>query len=732
MPAPQHAARPGERIVLTGCPHDCPDTCSMLAFVEDGRLTRVAGNPDNPFTRGNLCRKVAHYEERVYSPDRLLYPMRRIGRKGDGQFERISWDDAIGEIATRWKAIVHESGPEAILPYSYAGTMGVVNMSACDGRLWFRMAASQLDRAICSAAAEAGYGYVNGWSGGIDPESFAGSRIIIAWGTNLSSTNVHQMPVIREAQSKGATFVVIDPYRTRTANTADWFIQPKPGTDAALALGMGHILFSEGLHDEQWLERHSVGWREFRDRCAEYPPERVAAITGLAQEEIITLARRYGSEQPSAIRLGYGLSRTANGGGMIRAIACLPAVIGAWGKPSSGLLLSTSAHFPLNWRRVKRHDLLHAPDDESSVKWGRKTPRTINMNELGKALTEIADPTVRSLFVFNSNPAAVAPNSNLVLQGLARTDLFTVVHEQMLSDTARCADILLPATTQMEHLDLLRAYGHLYLNLCTPAIAPPGEARPNIEVQNALAKAMGYTEPVFDETAEDVIRGALDTDDPFLTGITYEYLQEHGFARLRTGAGYYAPYTDGKGFKTPSGKVELYSERAASDGYDPLPEYVPPAESAEADPALAAEFPVNLLSPAAHHFLNSTFSNIESLQKGEREPRIWVNPADARERGVADGDWLRVWNRRGETRLRAVVSDNVKPGVAWSPSLWWHRDSPEKRNVNALTSDRLADMGGGSTFHTNLIQFALVAKGRSESSAAVGDDETAVASAYDR
>lgn len=697
------------RIVKTACPHDCPDTCSMLATVEDGRLIQVSGNPENPFTRGNLCRKVAHYEERVYSPDRLLYPMKRVGKKGAGEFRRISWEEAMAEIVARWKAILAESGPEAILPYSYAGTMGVVNMSACDGRLWNRMGASRLLRTICSSAAEAGYSTVYGWSGGIDPEDFANSRFIIAWGTNLSSTNVHQMPFVREAQAKGATFVVIDPYRTRTANAADWFVQPKPGTDAALALGMAHVIFSENLHDEAYLEANTLGWREFRARCAEYPPERTAAITGLDADEITRLARAYATETPSAIRLGYGLSRTANGGGMIRAIVCLPAVIGAWGKPASGLLLSSSAHFPLNWQSVKRPDLRPAPGEPSCRDYGRAVPRAINMNEIGRALLETEAPPIRALYVYNCNPAAVAPNTNLVLRGLEREDLFCVVHEQMMSDTARYADILLPATTQMEHLDLMRAYGHLYLNLCQPAVPPLGESRPNIEVLNALAKAMGYTDPVFEETAEDIIRGALDSDHPFLAGITYETLLEQGFAKLRTPTDPYVPYAAngaGPGFKTSSGKIELFSEQAEREGYGALPDYIPPAESAETDPELAAEFPVNLLTPAAHHFLNSSFANVCSLQKGEKEPRIWVNPQDAASRSIQDGDWLRVWNRRGTVRLRAVVSENVKPGVAWSPSLWWHRDSPEGGNVNALTSDRLTDMGGGSTFHTNLVQFA--------------------------
>ena len=727
-----------ERIIKTACPHDCPDTCSMLATVRDGVLLRVAGNADNPYTAGNLCRKVAHYEERVYSPDRLLYPMKRVGAKGDGKFERISWDEAIAAIAENWKRIVGESGPEAILPYSYAGTMGVVNMSACDGRLWNRLGASKLLRNICSAAAEAGYSYVYGWSGGIDPEDFAKSKFIIAWGTNLSSTNVHLMPYIRKAQANGATFVVIDPFKTRTANAADVFLQIKPGTDAALALGMMNVIFRENRHDENWLETYSIGWRELRERCAEFPTERVAQITGLTEDEITTLARRYATETPAAIRLGYGLSRTANGGGMIRAIACLPAVIGAWNPnlPGSGLLLSTSAHFPLNNRNIKRPDLQPQPGEPSCRDFGRETPREINMNEIGRALLETEHPPIRSLYVYNSNPAAVAPNSNLVLEGLRREDLFCVVHEQMMSDTARYADILLPATTQMEHLDLMRAYGHLYLNLCQPAIAPLGESKPNIEVLNSLAKALGYSDSAFDESAEDILRAALETNHPHLEGVTYDYLREHGFAKLNLipqPPSLTAPSSLGKGetqaqnspfpvsaanesgkgagglgeaFKTQSGKAELYSEAAKADGFDPLPNYEPAVGSADGYAEWAAEFPINLLSPAAHHFLNSTFSNVESLMKSEKEPRIWINPVDAAARNIADGDELRVWNRRGEIRIKAVVSENVKSGVAWSPSLWWHRDSPDNRNVNALTSDRLSDMGGGSTFHTNLVQIA--------------------------
>ncbi len=690
------------RIIKTACPHDCPDACSILAHVQGDRLLRVEGSPHNPYTRGSLCRKVAHYEERVYSPDRVLYPLRRIGAKGEGKWERISWDAAIQEITTRWKGIIAEYGPEAVLPYSYAGTMGMVNMLACEGRLWNRMGASHLLRTICSSAATEGYRLVYGPMGGMDPEDFANSSLIIAWGINLSSTNVHLMPFVREAQAKGALFVVIDPFCTRTASAADRHIAVKPGTDAALALGLMHVLFAEGLHDEAFLEAHSVGWKELRNRCLQYTPQRVEEITGVEAETIVWLARAC-AERTTAIRLGYGLSRTAKGGGMVRAIACLPAVLGAWGKPGSGILLSASSHFPLRYAALLRPDLQVEPDSQSSVHWGRKRPRAINMNRIGAALLQENNPPVKSLYVFNCNPAAVAPHSGKVRQGLLREDLFTVVHEQMMTDTAQLADIVLPATTQMECLDLLTSYGHLYLNLCTPAIPPLGEARANIDVMNQLAHAMGYTEDAFQQDAEAIIRAALQSSSPIMQGVTYEALQQHGFMRLNVPSPY-RPGADGH-FPTPSGKVEFYSERAAHKGYDPLPNYEPPEESAAANPALAAQYPVNLLSPAAHHFLNSSFANIPSLQKGEKEPRIWIHPQDAEERGIEEGDWLRVWNQRGEVRLRAVLSRKVQPGVAWSPSLWWQKHSPQGSNVNALTSDSLTDMGGGSTFHTNLVQF---------------------------
>jgi anaerobic selenocysteine-containing dehydrogenase len=488
---------------------------------------------------------------------------------------------------------------------------------------------------------------------------------------------------------------VIDPFRTRTAECADWHVHLEHGTDSALALGMMHVIFHEGLHDEEFLRDHTVGWEALRDRVLEeYPPDRVAQITGISAEDIERLAVTYATQRPSAIRLGYGIARNANGGMMVRTITCLPAVIGAWKELGGGLLLSTSAHFPLNMKAVKRPDLLQG------------NPRAVNMNQLGEALLTLDNPPIMALYVYNCNPAAVAPNSNRVIEGLLREDLFTVVHEQLWTDTARLADIVLPATTQMEHLDLHTSYGHLYVQLNQPAIPPLGESRPNWDVLSELARRMGYTEKCFRDTAEDIIRQALDSDHPFLRGITYEYLLEHGFAKLRTPSDPYAPYLQGEiRFRTPSGKVEFYSQRAKRDGYDPLPVYTPAREEDEA----AQRYPLKLMTPAAHHFLNTSFANLERMQKGEREPRIWIHPQDAEARGIQHGEWVRVYNARGEVLLKAVVStEHVRPGTTWSPSLWWHRDSPGGRNVNALTSDRLADMGGGSTFHTCFVEIEKV------------------------
>lgn len=671
------------------CPHDCPDTCRMQLEVRDGRAVSIRGDARHPFTRGFLCVKVNNYLDRVYSPERVLYPMRRVGAKGDGRFERVSWDAALDLIATRFEQIAATDGPESILPYSYAGTMGALGYASMDRRFFHRLGASLLGRTICSEAGVAGYRYTIGAMVGTDPEEIANARLILLWGTNTVSTNVHLVPFIKEAKRRGARVVLIDPHRTRTAALADEVLLIRPGTDAALALAMMHAICRDDLIDRDYVERHTVGFPELRARLAQHTPEWAAEQTGIPGDTIERLARAYATTRPAAIRINYGMQRHANGGMAVRTVACLPALVGAWRDPAGGILLSTSGSFGFNGAKLERPDLIQGK------------PRTINMVRLGDALTA-AEPPVKALFVYNANPLAVAPNQRDVLAGVRREDLFLAVHEQVMTDTCRYADVVLPATTILEQLDVHRAYGHLYVQLSEPAIAPLGEAKPNTELFRLLAARMGFDEPCFRDTDEELVRQALDSRRPSMAGITYEYLKEHGCARLNVDRPF-APFAEG-GFRTPSGKCELYSERAARDGHDPLPCYTPPAESRQADPALAARYPLQLVSAAAHHFLNSTFSHLPKHRRLEGRPTIELHPTDAAARSIADGDRVRAFNDRGQAWFWAQVGDTVPPGVASHSSIWWLRDSPNGANVNALTSDRLADMGGGATFHDNLVQ----------------------------
>ena len=676
------------------CPHDCPDTCGMLATIDpaSGRLLSVRGDPDHPLTRGHLCAKANRYPDRVYSPDRLLYPMRRVGRKGEARFERIGWDEALDLVAAKMLEVSRKFGEEAILPYSYAGTMGVVNYGSMDRRLFYRLGASQLERTICSAAAGAGLTYTLGAPLGADPETVPEAKLIIAWGINVVTTNLHQMPLIQEARRRGATFVHIDVHRNRTANLADEFVQIYPGTDAALALGLMNVIVGEGLHDAAYVAEHTVGFSELRQRLAEFPPERVAEITGLSAERVRWLARLYATTKPAFIRLGNGLQHHSNGGMAIRTIGCLPALVGSYGQPGGGMVKSNSGYFQLNMSTVERQDLL-----------GDRRPRRISMNQVGEALLR-ADPPVKLLYVYNSNPAAIAPAQAKVLAGLRREDLFTVVHEQLLTDTAAYADVLLPATTCLEHLDLYKSYWHLYLQLAQPAIAPVGESKPNVEVFGLLAQRLGFSEPCFRDTAEDIIRQALATDSPYLRGITLERLQVEGIVRLNLPSRPHVAFADGA-FPTPSGKVELYSERMAQDGYDPLPTYVPPAEGRDTpDAALRERYPLMLVTPPAHHFLNSTFANLPEPLAHERRPTLEVHPDDAAARGIADGDVVRVYNDRGQSHVHATVAATVLPGVVVGTGVWWPRHSLDGSNLNQTTPDRLSDMGRGATFFSNLVE----------------------------
>ncbi|MFL6274003.1 MAG: molybdopterin-dependent oxidoreductase [Blastocatellia bacterium] len=680
------------RTVHAACPHDCPDTCAMLVEVTDGRATSVTGDDAHPTTRGFLCTKVTRYLERVYHPDRLLYPMRRNGAKGEGRFTPISWDEAISEIAERFRAIAESAdGPESILPYSYGGTMGIVQGGSMDRRFFHRLGASKLERTICSAAGGAGLIATLGSKVGTDMENFHRARLIVLWGTNTLTSNIHLWPEIKEALADGARLIGIDPYRNQTLDHCHQFIQLRPGTDAALALAVMNVIISEGLCDDDYIEKHTLGFEPLKARAAQYPPSRVAAICGISEEEIIGFAREYATTRPAVIRINYGLQRHAGGGMAVRTIACLPALVGSWRDAGGGVLLSTSGAFAMD------ESVLHRPD------LARNNPRTINMSRLGEALTEL-EPPVRALYVYNSNPAAVAPDQSKVLEGFRREDLFTVVHEQFQTDTADYADILLPATTQLEHRDVVKPYGHYYLVHNEPAIAPMGEAKPNSEVFRLLARAMGFAEDCFKDTDEAILRQALASNNPMFEGLTLEQLERDGWARLNVPETF-APFADGD-YGTPSGKCEFFSERLQSEGLDPLPDYIAPRESPESAPQLAARFPIQLLSPPANSFLNSTFSHLASFLKSEKQPFVLINEADAGPRQISDGDRVRVWNGRGECWLVARLSDRVKPGVACALSTWWNKLSPGHRNVNQTVSQALTDMGGGATFYDNLVEIA--------------------------
>lgn len=675
------------------CPHDCPDTCSMAVTVENGRVIAVKGDEEQPFTRGFLCAKTSHYMERLYSPLRILYPQRRIGPRGSGAFERISWEEAIAVIARKFKEVSAEFGAEAILPFSYAGNMGKLAYASMDRRFFHYLGASLLDRTICATAATEGYLYTMGARLGTDPETLPASKLIIAWGANLVSSNVHIMPFVNEARKNGALLVTIDPHRSRTAEQSDLFIQPLPGTDAALALGLMHVLIEENLVDRQFIAEQTVGFGALAEHVKAYNPAYVEKITGVAAEQIIELARLYGSRKPSCIRLNYGLSRHSNGGMAVRTVACLPALVGAWGKPGGGALLTTSGAFALNLDKLERPDFLSRH---------LQRPRTVNMISLGEALTTLQDPPVKALFVYNSNPAAVVPDQSRVIAGLSREDLFTVVHEQVMTDTALYADILLPAPTVFEDHDIYTAYGHLYLQLNKPAIPAIGQAKSNVEVFRLLAKAMGFTDAAFEDGVEELIAQALDSDHPHMAGINYERLQAETFVRLNVPKPF-IPFVDGV-YPTPSGKIELYSERMLRAGLDPLPTHRPVAESPEGSPELFERYPLRLVTPAAHHFLNSSFAEMPTMLRREKTPTIELNPLDARNRGIANDDWVRAFNDRGEAFFKARVGDTVAAGVACHVSVWWRQFSPGGNNCNVLTSARPADMGGGATFHTCLVQ----------------------------
>jgi anaerobic selenocysteine-containing dehydrogenase len=712
-------------VVHAACPHDCPDACGVLITIEDGRATRIQGDPEHPVTRGFLCAKVAKYIDRVYSPGRVLYPMRRIAPKGPSAdaiedthasdagggaratratatpaaFERISWDEALDEIAAQFRGVADEFGPEAILPYSYGGTLGALNGASMDRRFFHRLGASQLERTICSSAGEEGLKSVIGVKLGTEPEQFSHSRYIIAWGSNIHGNNVHLWPFIVEAQRKGAKLVVIDPYRTRTAQCADWYLPINPGTDAALALGLMHVIINENLYDADYVARYTVGFEELKAMAQEYSPEKAAHWTGISADDIRKLAREYATVRPSVIRVNYGIQRSERGGMSMRAVTMLPCLTGSWKEVGGGLQLSLSGSFGLNKAALEMPELMRKS-------LGRPA-RVVNMVQLGTALNSLDNPPVKALFVYNSNPAAVCPNHNDVVRGLKRPDLFTVVHEQFFTDTTDYADILLPATTFFEHKDLQGAYGHYYLQVSDQAMEPVGECRSNVDVFRALAERMGFEDDCFRETVDSMIDRALDSPNPLLKGITRERLENERQIRLNfggdeaAGESPFLPFAKGE-FPTPSGKAEFYSEALKKLGLHPVVDFTPPEESRHG--SAAAGHPLELLARKPDNHLNSTFANLETVR--EMEPWIGMlemHPDDATARGIRDGDQVRAFNARGEIVLKARVDGAVSAGVV-AARLDWARFGAGARNINVLTSEKLTDMGNAATFYSVCVE----------------------------
>lgn len=690
------ASAPAEKSVFKHetCPRNCHDTCSLVSEVVDGKIVSITGDTDNPITAGAPCVKMNHYINWVNSPDRILYPMKRAGKKGEGTFERITWDEAYAAIAEKINEAIEQYGPQAILPHSYSGNLGFVNNYSAPHRFFYRIGASKLARDICSSAGAAAVPFTYGADLGIDPENYAKTSLYVSWGINEAATNVHAIKFIKEMKEAGGKLIVVNPVLTPLANFADLYVRPKPGTDAALALGVANMLIEHELYDAEYVEQYTLGFEELKAKAAEYPVARVSDITGVSAADIEALAELYGTTQDSSvIRIGYGIQRNTNGGSMVRAITLLPALMGMVGKDDhSGYVYMNAGYWAAD---------LGGNDGSALDKEGT---RTISINQLGMALTGKLETTkelpVTVLIAFNSNPVAVSSNTELIREGLMREDLFTVVSDIFATDTVDYADIVLPAATFFEYEDINQDYLGWYLRYNEPAIEPMGECKSNIDMLNGLAKACGLEDEMFDDTAADVIKSLIGKGEGFYEGITYERLQKEHWIKIKAGA----PFAD-KQFPTPSGKIEFYSEAIAEAGLDPVAEYVPTKESSEGSPDLFAKYPLTFLTPSTKNLLNSQMHGVPQIADLMGEPVVFITPQDAEARGIADGDDVIVKNDRGEVRLIARLSEHcTAPGVIKAIKSPWPKKEADGKNINALTSDVLTDIGKNSTYHTNLVE----------------------------
>jgi len=680
-----------ERVTRGACPHDCPDTCAMRVTVDAaGRATKVEGDPEHPVTAGFLCGKVSNYLERVYAEDRVLDPLIRDGAKGEGAFRRAGWEEALELIADRLRRAIATHGAETVLPYSYLGTMGFLQANVMRARFFNALGASELVHTICTHAGLAGVLATHGVSPEVDPERWPNARYILCWGWNPMSTAPHLWRMILRARRAGAKLVVVDPFRSRTARVADEHLRPLPGTDGALGLGMMRAIVDAGLQDERWCRAHATGFDDLLARLEEYPVERCAELCSVPAETIARVGREFASTQPSLLRLGVGAQRHRGAPVAYRTLACLPALAGSWRHDGGGCsYIPTATAGAIDSGRISRADLRPRP------------ARRINMSQLGRALTDPAlSPPITALICLDSNPAVIAPDQTRVLQGLRREDLFTVVFEQFLTDTARHADVVLPATTQLEHLDAVFSWGHHYVTFNEPAIAPRGQAKPNTEIFRLLAERLGLDDPCLKETDEEML-AALFADAP--AGVTLDALRQRGWMKIDLGQGP-VPHAQG-GFGTPDGKVALRADALTVRGIDPAPFYDPPAEVA--DPGLARRFPLSLITPKTHLFLNSTFANQRRLRSAQPEPFVVMHPRDAAARGIGDGATVRVWNDRGSFEARARVSDDTRPDVLVAPMGWWNRDYLRGSSPQATTSQDLTTLGEAPIFNDNRVEAAL-------------------------